>query len=273
MEKLIEIMLESGAASAALIKYECCEIINPKLSENIPFYPRSVFIGTIPYYTHYCDNNISVSAYALADDYHLYIKELGAKIITQAQALYPDAHFVCYGDHSPINEKLAAAKAGLGVIGEHSLLITPNHSSYIFLFEIISDLECDEIGIDIKHCEKCGKCINACPANIFDKGTCLSAITQKKGALSSNEISLIQASKCAWGCDICQQVCPHTTAAKASGTIYTDNLWFNSNVIENPTVNSIESVDFKSRAYAWRGKATITRNLSIIDSQGNGNEK
>ncbi len=265
MKKLIDIMIGCGAGDAAAIRYDSCEIINQKLADKLQFTPRSVSIGTIPYYTHFCDNEKIVSAYALAYDYHSYIKELGEKIITQAKEIYPENNFICFGDHSPINEKIAAAKAGLGIIGDHSLLITPKHSSFVFLFEIISDLECSQDVQEIKHCESCGKCKAACPADISDKATCLSAITQKKGNLSENETALLKSAMCAWGCDICQQVCPHTTDAKARGTIYTDSCWFNSNVLEYPSAESIEDEsDFKSRAYSWRGKVTISRNLNII---------
>lgn len=265
MKKLIDIMIDCGAGDAAFIKYDSCEIINQKLADKLQFFPRSVCIGTIPYYTHFCDNDKIISSYALAYDYHSYIKELGERIIARAKDIFPDNNFACFGDHSPINEKIAAAKAGLGIIGDHSLLITPNHSSFVFLFEIISDLECTQDCKEILHCEKCGKCKAACPADISDKTTCLSAITQKKGDLNEYETALIHSARCAWGCDICQQVCPHTIDAKVRGTIYTDSCWFNSDVLECPSTESIEDEsDFKSRAYSWRGKATILRNLNII---------
>jgi epoxyqueuosine reductase QueG len=268
MEKLIEIMLKCGVGDAATLKYDYCKIINTKLANQIQFTPKSVCIGTIPYYTHFCDNKKSVSSYALAYDYHLYIKKLGETIIAQAKEYYPNNNFVFFGDHSPIDEKNAAAQAGLGIIGEHSLLITPKHSSFVFLFEIISDLECDNAPVEISHCEKCGKCKKACPADITTKSTCLSLITQKKGTLSEDEIKKIHTSACAWGCDICQQVCPHTISAKTSGTLYTKDPWFNNNVLEHPTVETIEDAeDFKARAYSWRGKATILRNLDIINSE------
>ncbi len=274
MKKLIELMIESGAGDAAALKYSDCDIINERLAGKIPFKPQSVCIGTIPYYTHFCDEEKNVSAYALAYDYHTYIQKLGENIIERARLHYPNANFICFGDHSPINEKTSAAKAGLGIIGDHSLLITPKHSSYVFLFEIISDIECDNRAQEILCCEKCGRCKAACPADISDKITCLSAITQKKGDLTEDEVSLIKSASCAWGCDICQEVCPHTIYSKAQGTIYTDNDWFNSNVLAKPSEQSVNNAhDFLSRAYSWRGSATILRNLSIIESNTSGKLK
>ena len=274
MENLIKIMVECGSADAAAIKYENCDIINQRLADKLGFTPKSVCIGIIPYYTHFCDKDKTVSSYALAYDYHTYIKNLGEAIIAKASSIYPSAHFSCFGDHSPINEKTAAARAGLGIIGKHSLLITPLYSSFVFLFEIISDLECDRDAGEIKHCENCGNCIAACPANISDKKTCLSAVTQKKGELSKSEADLLKATSCAWGCDICQAVCPHTVDAINQGTIYTSNNWFNSNVIAHPSEESIANVsDFNSRAYSWRGSATILRNLNIINTGKSGKQK
>ncbi len=274
MEKLIQIMIDCGAGSAAAIKYADCDIINPRLAEKIPFTPKSVIIATIPYYTHFCNEPKTVSSYALAYDYHTYIKILGESIIEKAKQCYPDAGFVCFGDHSPINEKIAAAKAGLGIIGNHSLLITPNYSSFVFLFEIITDIECNAEAQVVGYCEKCGKCKAACPSDISDKRTCLSALTQKKGELTDEEVFLIKKTSCAWGCDICQEVCPHTVSAKERGTIYTHNVWFNSNVLKRPSTETVEcGSDFKSRAYSWRGSATILRNLNIINSDENGDSK
>ena len=274
MEKLIQIMTECGAGTAAAIKYDDCDIINQRLADKIPFAAKSVFIGTIPYYTHFCDESKTVSSYALAYDYHTYIKNLGESIIKEAKQYYPNANFMCFGDHSPINEKIAAAKAGLGIIGEHSLLITPNYSSFVFLFEIITDIECDAIAQEVKYCEKCGKCQAACPSDISDKKICLSALTQKKGVLTNDEVFLIKKSSCAWGCDICQEVCPHTISAKKRGTIYTNNSWFNSNVLNRPSEETVAHIsDFNSRAYSWRGSTTILRNLNIINSDENGESK
>ncbi len=267
MNKIVEIMLDCGADSAAQIKLSNCEIINQKLIDKLQFVPQSLFIGTIPYYTHYCDKDINISAYAIARDYHIYIKNLGETIIRKAKEFYPNANFACFGDHSPINEKLAAAAAGLGIIGKHSLLITPDRSSFVFLFEIICDIPCYNEAQKIQHCSECGKCIQACPIKIGDPTQCLSAITQKKNELSEFEEKLIKKAKCAWGCDICQKACPHTQDAINRGTIYATDEWFNTNILSEVTYESLEcKEDFNTRAYSWRGIKTIKRNLDIINS-------
>lgn len=265
MNKLVDILKECGAGDAACIRYCDCEIINHRLIERLEFIPQSVIIATVPYYTEFCDEQRTVSSYALAYDYHLYLKNIAEAAIKKAEEFFPNASFNFFADHSPINEKIAAAKAGLGIIGEHSLLITKNHSSFVFLFEILTDIECSVVPQEVLHCEKCNKCIEACPTALKGLGLCLSATTQRKGALSDEEINLISENRCAWGCDICQTVCPHTLNAIKSGTIYTKSEWFNSNICAHPSESTVlNDSDFKKRAYSWRGKETILRNIDII---------
>ena len=266
MERLIPEIKKCGVADVAIINYEDCEIINERLASNIGFAPKSVYICTVPYYTKFCNEIKTVSAYALAYDYHTLIQNIGEAVVANAKSIFPSNNFRFFGDHSPINEKKAAAKAGLGIIGAHSLLITPEYSSYVFLCELFTDLDCDAAAQEIKYCENCGRCINACPGFLSGTCDCLSSITQKKGELSEEEKELIRKYKTVWGCDICQEVCPHTIKAIKNGEIYTNVNWFESNVITCPDEESINNVtDFGSRAYSWRGINTIMRNINILN--------
>lgn len=266
MTEIVNIIKALGAAEVGAISYEECTVINPNLEKRLPFTPKSVIVGIVPYYTHNCDEPRTVSAYALAYDYHKLLHSVCDNTINKIQEIYPEFHFQGFADHSPINEKLAAAKAGLGIIGDHSLLITERYSSFVFIFEIITDLQFDAPAQDIKYCDHCGACKRACPADINKKSTCLSAITQKKGELSDSEIDLIKNNAYVWGCDICQLVCPHTKKAISEKTIYTNSAWFNSNIISNPSENTVsDTSDFSNRAYSWRGKQTILRNISLLN--------
>ena len=266
MERIKNIIIENGASEVGILRFQDCEIINSRVLSKLDFEPKTVFIGLVPYYTHFCDQDRNISAYALAHDYHLHLKQICEKSISSIQSIYPYAKFAGYVDHSPINEKIAAAKAGLGIIGKHSLLITPKYSSFVFIFELLSDLVFDVKLHNVEGCEGCNKCISACPVGAFSPTQCLSAITQKKGELSTKEKSLIANSGYAWGCDICQLVCPHTVKAINAHTIYTDSQWFNSNVITTPTINTIEDTnDFQLRAYSWRGSQTLLRNIAILN--------
>lgn len=267
MRQITEIIKSLGTADVGAVRYEECNVINANLESKLGFHPQTVIIGIIPYYTHFCDEPRTVSAYALAYDYHKLLHTICDNAVNKIKTIYPNFHFAGFADHSPINEKLAAAKAGLGIIGDHSLLITELYSSFVFLFEIITDLEFDLPTHDIKYCEHCGACKRACPADIDNKKTCLSAITQKKGELLQSESNLIKHNGYVWGCDICQLACPHTKHAISSKTIYTDSNWFNSNVIAFPNENTLaDTADFTKRAYSWRGKQTIMRNISLLNN-------
>lgn len=268
MDRLIDILKQNGAADAAIIKFSDCDITNQKLADRLEFEPKSVVIATVPYYTHHCDLPKSISSYALAFDYHTYLKSIADASIEQAKSIFPEASFSYFGDHSPIDEKKAAAKAGLGVIGRHSLLITEKYSSFVFLFEIITDIDCSAEAREIKYCIQCNKCVEACPSFLKGDGECLSSVTQKKAQLSDDEISLISKCGTAWGCDICQTVCPYTEKAIKNGTIYTNSDWFCSNICSTPSESTVnDEQDFSNRAYSWRGKQTILRNIKIINGK------
>ncbi len=224
-----------------------------------------VIIFTIPYHTEHKSKNIS--SYAVARDYHLFCKELFGRLLPRLQSLYPDNRFAGFSDDSPIDERHAAAMSGLGIIGQNGMLITEKHSSYVFLAEIITDLDIKaKINYEIRYCEGCGRCSAACPK--AEIGECLSALTQRKGELSEAERDIIRKYGSAWGCDICQEVCPHTALARRRGTLCTDIDFFKTELLPDLTsdiINKMPDSDFSCRAYSWRKRDTILRNLKILE--------
>jgi len=266
---LIGIMKKYGIRASG-IPLDSCRITRGYKLDRAGFTPKTVCIGIIPYYTPACDMNRTVSAYAVSKDYHLFIKETGEKIIAEASAAYPEYHFAVFGDNSPIDERDAAVKAGLGIIGRNGMLITPEFSSYVFLFEIMTDMLPDTLPVEPSYCEDCGRCRRECPYHF--ENDCLSAVTQKKGELTPEEESLIRKYGCVWGCDICQEVCPHTVKAKESGSIYTDLDFFKADALPCPTRETLsDEEDFKTRAYSWRPVKVILRNIDVIE-KGNKND-
>ena len=118
-------------------------------------------VFAIPYYTKSCDGKKNISAYAVSRDYHLYIKGLESRIVPKLKALYPDVSFAFFADHSPIDERDAAVRAGLGIYGKNRLIITEPYSSYVFLGELIVGATLPEgsyVDRDIQYCENCGLC-------------------------------------------------------------------------------------------------------------------
>ncbi len=227
----------------------------------------SAVMLAIPYYTEHTEKNIS--SYAVPRDYHLFCNELFASVLPRLKERYPHNLFAGFADDSPVDERHAAALSGLGILGDNCMLITEKYSSYVFLAEIITDLPIKhENQYELLHCESCGKCLDACPRK--EIGDCLSALTQKKGELSEKEKNAIRAQGSAWGCDICQEVCPYTKRARELGTIYTEIAFFKESLLPKLTSDMIKNMDdisFSLRAYSWRKRETILRNSEILEKQ------
>jgi epoxyqueuosine reductase len=230
--------------------------------KKIPEGAASIIVALFPYYLGEANyKGLNVSRYAVAGDYHTIVENRLNSAIKELLSAYPAERFAAFTDNSPVPEVRAAIKAGLGVIGENNLLIHPDYGSWVFIGEIVTTLKVKTSKTGgIHNCKGCGRCVAACPAGIlgrlkFDKTACLSHITQSKGELTPEQTKLIKASGCAWGCDICQLVCPMNNAAKITP-------------IDEFTVNLRPKVklgdDINGRAYAWRGRAVIERNIILL---------
>jgi epoxyqueuosine reductase len=165
------------------------------------------------------ENTYKISKYAYGKDYHYVVKEklnLLFDFINNEICKIEGRAFV---DSAPVMDKVWAAKSGLGWIGKNTSLISKEFGSFVFIGELIIDLELD-YDIPIKdYCGKCTKCIDACPTNAItpyqvDARKCISYLTiEKKGDFSSEV-------KDKWkdwifGCDICQDVCPWNSKLKS----------------------------------------------------------
>ncbi len=237
-------------------------LIECRAKNRLPENARSILVACFPYLLDEENYNCSnVSKYAVVTDYHDVAINRLQKACDELKKLYPQNVFAPFADNSPIPEVRAATLASLGVRGRNSLLITKDYGSYVFLGEIVTDLEIPANNSDINVCISCGKCITACPAqaisqNGVDGAKCLSAITQKKGELTEKEKELMLSCGCAWGCDICQDICPmNKNAAKTAIEEF----------LSSPIPLLTDETTLEGRAYAWRGKKVVERNLSIIN--------
>jgi epoxyqueuosine reductase QueG len=134
------------------------------------------------------------------------------------------------------------------------------------LGEVITDFEIPCRAHEVNFCMDCGACTNACPTAVAEKNLCLSALSQKKGKLSEEEERILLSTNTVWGCDRCQECCPYNHDAMAAGTIYTPIPFFYENTLSSPTAEEIKNMsdeDFAQRAYSWRGREVILRNLQI----------
>ena len=262
-----------GIELMGVLPLSACAIRRPYLIERAGFDMSEVSqlfvqIFAIPYLTPAADTpDRNLSAYAVCEDYHVFVRELGEALIPSLQADFPDHRFALFADHSPIDEIEAAIAAGLGVRGKNHLLLTERYSSYVFLAELITDLALtptpSPLPPELRVCHGCGRCTKACPMTAMG-GECRSALTQKKSPLTKQEQDTLVNFPSIWGCDICQEACPYTAHARARGTIFSSIPFFNQNTLTHLTVEQLDGMseaDFARRAYAWRGRDTIRRNL------------
>lgn len=257
-----EIFEEEKIEYFGAVPYASLREINKRARGRIPFEPKSVIIFLLPYYVSEGEN---ISKYATSLDYHIAVKDFTDRIIAKLSRLFTNGKFIGFGDTSPIDERYAAAGAGLGVIGDNGLLINEKYGSFVFLCEIITDLDCRDIGGSevgrIGGCAHCGKCKSACPTGILrgEGSSCLSEITQRKGELSEEELSLMREWGTVWGCDICQNVCPYN-----ENPAVTPIEFFHKDRIEKLTEELLlhmSDEEFKDRAFSWRGRGVLKRNL------------
>lgn len=249
----------------SVIPYASCIVKRVDIMARESFVPRSVIVMLVPYYGITVRN---FSAYAASCDYHIYIRELTDRLAEFLHREFPSAGLKGYGDHSPIDERHAALVCGLGVLGDNRLLINEKYGSYVFIAEMITDIDPELLGadspIEISHCIGCGECKRACATGILTDSSkdCLSAITQKKGELSSSEAALMRKNNTVWGCDKCQSVCPYNQNPKESPIpFFKENLI--SELTEDVILNMSEE-NFSRRAFSWRGKRTVLRNIEIL---------
>ena len=98
----------------------------------------------------------------------------------------------------------------------------------------------------------------------FNENKCVSYLTQKKGELTGKEQEIIKKSGYIWGCDICQNVCPYNyTAQRTNIPQFFKNLVFDIEIDENMS-NSEFGRKFSNRAFAWRGKNVLKRNIELF---------
>ncbi|MBR4296372.1 MAG: epoxyqueuosine reductase [Clostridia bacterium] len=266
LERARELLEKEKIEYVSSLALSDCPVVRPYLLERAGIDPNgdgSVIIFAVPYYI--SDNvDRNVSLYAVPKDYHLYFKGFFDRVLGDLRVEFPSTVFAGFSDHSPIDEMFSASLAGLGVIGKNGLLITEKYSSFVFLGEIICDAELPSNKSDILSCEDCGLCKNACPVGL-DKSKCISSLTQKKGNLDEKEVKELLGGASVWGCDICQSVCPHTKNINE-----TDIEFFKRDRLPHLTLDKILKMtdsDFSERAYSWRGKDTILRNLRIFEDK------
>ncbi len=219
----------------------------------------------------YNDNsfvNNGFSIYTQRLDYHKVVKTYLNKICDFISSLGGQA--LGFVDSTCLSERYIAYLAGVGFIGRNNMIITKKYGSYVFLGEILMDiqLDCAEINHyqDIySECGTCQNCLRGCPTKSLstaDCNICLSYLTQKKH-LSLEEANLLKGN--IFGCDFCQNICPYNQNISITNLVEFKSLDFMQQPVEiyaNMT-NSFFKDYVKQASCGWRGKNVIKRNALI----------
>jgi len=159
-------------------------------------------------------DNYKIARYTYGKDYHLVIREKLHLLVKEMKN--QGRHFKArvFTDSAPVFDKAWAEKAGLGRIGKNTCLIHPKLGSYVFIGEILTDLELEYDHTRVNDlCGGCTRCIDACPTGAIiapgelDARKCISYLTiEKRGEIDSQFHGKFD--NWIFGCDICQEVCP-----------------------------------------------------------------
>lgn len=263
-----KLLAAEGIHLAAPLSLADCTVQKPYLLDKAGIATGTAILFAVPYYTTHCDSSArNISVYAVSADYHGFFAALFDRLLPLLRAAFPQHRFAGFTDHSPIAETEAAVRAGLGFFGCNHLFLTKEYSSFVFLGEIITDAVLPTTPHAITTCPGCNACRSACPVAL-ELPRCLSALTQKKGILTEAEMAALSAHGITWGCDRCQEACPITLAAKKAGTLYSTIPYFNDTAIPHLTADSVAAMSdeaFAARAYSWRGREVILRNLRLLE--------
>ncbi len=159
-----------------------------------------------------------IARYARGKDYHKLIKKRLVNLLRVLQEQHPDAVFKAFVDTAPLPERDLAQRAGIGWVGKHTLIIHPKLGSYMFLGGIVMTLDAanpPEVETVSDHCGTCTRCIDACPTDAItphrvDARTCISYLTIEHRSTIETELAH-KMGDWIYGCDICQEVCPHNS--------------------------------------------------------------
>ncbi len=201
-----------------------------------------------------------ISRYARGIDYHDLLKtRMKALHASIEEVLGHEVEARLLVDTARIVDRAVAARSGLGWYGKHSCLIVPGHGSWVMLGEMLLDVDLENDSPLAQNCGRCTICLDRCPTGAIvapytiDTSTCLSFQTiEQRGVIPRH----LRAAMGDWvfGCDVCQDVCPYTKAARIA-----DEPAFMPRAMDNafPSLHWLLSMDENAFRARYRGTAVL----------------
>lgn len=213
-----------------------------------------------------------ISKYAYGMDYHFVIKEKLKKLFEFIKENIGNVNGRIFVDSAPVMDKVWAQKSGLGWIGKNSNLINKKRGSFFFIAELIVDFELEYDPPIKDYCGTCTACIDACPTGaivepyVVDGSKCISYFTiELKNAIPDEMKGKFE--NWAFGCDICQDVCPWNRFSKPHNEPFFDYhpqlLEMTKNDWEEITENVFKEL-FKNSAVKRTKFKGLKRNIEFL---------
>ena len=210
---------------------------------------KSVIVLTYNYLT---DSNPKSDKYLTArytwiQDYHILVKNLLEQLAEKMINVYPSIRYRTTVDSSAISEKRWAMEAGVGRMGKNGLIHNKNGSFFVIGILLV-DRFCDIYDDSSlkSDCGSCDLCVRNCPVNALetpyqvDARRCVSYHNTEDKFPNYSELSL---NKYLFGCDICQEVCPHNKKKNANPLNISKKSLFLP--LENKDLETLTEADFK----------------------------
>jgi epoxyqueuosine reductase len=211
-----------------------------------------------------------VSRYAWGDDYHDVAGDKLRELLLWIKQTNPNANGKVCVDIQPMMDKAWAVRAGLGWMGKHTNLITPELGSWVFIGELLLNVELDYDEHEIAdQCGSCTLCIDACPTSaivepyLLDANLCISHATIESRAPEIREDVGPHLEGWLYGCDICQDVCPWNHSSKSTSEARFEARDGNVNV----SLDQILELD--QEAYATRFRRSAMKRAKLSGLQRN----
>ncbi|MGQ4647610.1 tRNA epoxyqueuosine(34) reductase QueG [Lyngbya aestuarii] len=179
---------------------------------------ESVICVALNYYTPHQRPDDSqyakVSRYGWGRDYHKVMHKKLKALTNWLQEFGEGVQARYYADTGPVQDKVWAQQAGIGWIAKNGNVITPEYGSWVFLGEVLTNLEFAPDEPQTEHCGTCTRCLDACPTNaitkpfVVDANRCIAYHTIENRSQELPEDIKPHLEGWVAGCDICQDVCP-----------------------------------------------------------------